>query len=477
MSFFDSQNVIQMCREMLSRGRKVKEILAFLREKNFTTLAAIGVLRNLGWELRDAKELAVTHKHFGTGYQAFIQSVELTSLALETLERCDTLATFSESPYTLTRLFLSSPMHDVHRTVRAWMEEAGMQVRVDAVGNIIGHYAGQTKSAKTLLIGSHLDTVKNAGQYDGMLGVLLGVALVKSLAGERLPYSIEVIGFSEEEGVRYSKPFFGSKAVIGRFDDTWLELRDANNISVAEVIRNFGLNPDDIPKAKLTGEYVGYLEFHIEQGPVLESLHLPLGIVETIVGQIRLELTFLGKANHAGTTPMNLRQDALAGAAEWMLLVEREAKNQVGLVATVGTISTLPGAGNVIPGEVKLSLDVRHADDSVRQKMVTYFLQQAERIAGSRNLTVSWEVRLEQNAVPCDAELVGRLERAVGESGYPVHRMTSGAGHDAMVLAEMMPAAMLFLRTPGGLSHHPDETVLEDDVAAALEVGVAFLKS
>jgi allantoate deiminase len=403
--------------------------------------------------------------------------LNLYNLTRDILERCNILATFSESLDNLTRLFLSDPVHDVHKTVRAWMEEAAMQVRLDAIGNIIGHYPGQSENAKILLIGSHLDTVKNAGKYDGVLGVLLGIAVVKALENERLPFAIEVIGFSEEEGVRYNKPFFGSKAVIGQFDNAWLELRDANNISVAEAISNFGLNPAEIPDAKLTREYLGYLEFHIEQGPVLESLSLPLGIVEAIVGQTRLELTFLGKANHAGTTPMNLRQDALAGAAQWMLLVEREAKVQRGLVATIGTISALPGAGNVIPGEVKLSLDVRHADDSIRERIVTHFLNEAERVAASRNLTVSWQVRLEQNAVPCDAGLVTRLAQAVGESGYPVHRMTSGAGHDAMILAEMMPTAMLFLRTPAGLSHHPDESVLEDDVAAALEVGLAFLKS
>lgn len=474
--FLNSQNVMQVCRAMLSRGKNVEEILDFLKEKNFSTIAAIGVLRDLGWQLSDAKKLVVSNHHFGVGYKTFIQSVELAGLLYEILERCNTLATFSESPDNLTRLFLSSPMHDVHKTVRAWMEEAGMQVRVDAIGNIIGHYAGQTENAKTLLIGSHLDTVKNAGKYDGMLGVLLGIAVVKALEGERLPFAIEVIGFCEEEGVRYSKPFFGSKAVIGQFESAWLELRDADNISVAEAIRNFGLNPADIPKARLTGDYLGYLEFHIEQGPVLESLNFPLGIVEAIVGQSRLELIFLGKANHAGTTPMNLRQDALAGAAEWMLFVEREAKTQTGLVATVGTISALPGADNVIPGEVKLSLDVRHAVDATREKMVSYLLGEAEKIAASRHLTVSWQMRLEQNAVLCDAGLVSRLKQAVGESGYPVHRMTSGAGHDAMILAERMPTAMLFLRTPGGLSHHPDETVSEDDVAAALEVGLAFLK-
>jgi allantoate deiminase len=409
--------------------------------------------------------------------QKSMNKTGLTQLAKETLEHCNTLATFSESPDNLTRLFLSQPMHDVHKCIRTWMEDAGMKVRVDAIGNIIGHYPGQSENAKTFLIGSHLDTVKDAGKYDGMLGVLLGIAVVKALAGERLPFAVEVIGFSEEEGVRYSKPFLSSKAVIGKFENAWLELRDKDNISVAEAIRNFGLNPTDISRAKLTGEYVGYLEFHIEQGPVLESLNLPLGIVEAIVGQTRLELTLNGKANHAGTTPMHLRQDALAGAAEWMLYVEREANNQAGLVATVGTISVWPGAGNVIPGEVKLSLDVRHADDALREKAVSLFLEEAKKLTAQRNLTVSWQLRLEQNAVWCDANLVRKLGQAVGESGYPVHRMTSGAGHDAMVLAEVMPAAMLFLRTPGGLSHHPNEAVLEDDVAAALEVGVAFLTS
>ncbi|MGL4611714.1 MAG: allantoate amidohydrolase [Trueperaceae bacterium] len=403
--------------------------------------------------------------------------MNINHLTKEILERCNTLAMFSESSDHLTRLFLSKPMRDVHACVRAWLEEAGMQVRVDAIGNILGRYEGKTENAKTLLIGSHLDTIKNAGKYDGMLGVLLGIALVKALDSEQLPFAIEVIGFSEEEGVRYSKPFFGSKAVIGQFEDEWLELRDADDISLSDTLRNFGLNPTNISSAKLTGDYLGYLEFHIEQGPVLESLNLPLGIVKAIVGQTRLELSFVGKANHAGTTPMGLRQDALAGVAEWLVFVEREAKKQVGLVATVGMITTLPGAGNVIPGEVKLSLDVRHAEDATREKAVAHFLEEAETIAVSRKLKVSWQTRLAQAAIPCHKALVDKLAKAVGESGYPVHPMTSGAGHDAMVLAEIMPTAMLFLRSPGGLSHHPDEAVLESDVTAALEAGLAFLKS
>lgn len=392
-------------------------------------------------------------------------------LSKEILEHCDTLATFSESPDNLTRLFLSQPMHDVHKVVCAWMEEAGMQVRVDAIGNIIGHYTGQTKNAKTLLIGSHLDTVKNAGKYDGMLGVLVGIAAVKALGKERLPFAIDVIGFSEEEGVRYGKPFFGSKAIIGEFDNAWLELRDSDNISLGEAIKTFGLNPADIPKAAYDNENVlGYLELHIEQGPRLAALNQPLGIVSALVGATRASLTFTGKAGHAGTTPMELRQDALAGAAEFVLETERYAKSVEGLVATVGQISAQPGAINVIPGEVTLSLDVRHGEDTIRRQAVEYLKTRASEIAGSRNLQLSYKELLDQPAVPINKDFRILLKKVTNAP-----ELVSGAGHDAMVLAPFRPSAMLFVRSPNGISHHPKEMVLEDDVASGLEAVVNFL--
>jgi allantoate deiminase len=337
-------------------------------------------------------------------------------------------------------------------------------------------YAGKTEDAPTLYIGSHLDTVPNAGRYDGILGVVLGLALVEALKGQKLGYNIEVVGFSEEEGVRFKKPFFGSLALIGKFDKAFLEIKDPQGISLDQAIRAYGLDPTQISQATFNGKALGYLEMHIEQGPVLEAKHIPLGVVEGIVGLNRLELRFTGKANHAGTTPMNLRQDALAGAAEWMGWVEREAQAEKGLVATVGQIGAKPGATNVIPGEVQLSLDVRHLEDGIREHSVAHLITHAQRIAERRGLKVNWESVLDQPAVAMDTDLTSALEQAVEAAGYPVHRMPSGAGHDAMMIAEKMPATMLFIRSPGGISHHPDEAVFEDDVQAALEVGVQFLR-
>jgi allantoate deiminase len=387
----------------------------------------------------------------------------------DVIGRCRLLAELTEEPGFTTRTFLSEPMHAVHAQLRGWMEQAGMSVSIDHAGNLRGFYPSAHPAAPRLFIGSHLDTVPRAGAFDGILGVVLGVTLVKRLGGRKLPFAIEVIGFSEEEGVRFGVPFIGSRALIGDVDDQLLA-------TIADAIAAFGLDPKRIDEARAGDDALGYLEFHIEQGPVLESLNLPLGIVQTISGQSRLDVIFEGRANHAGTTPMNHRQDALAGAAEWINAVEREARAVPGAVATVGLVNLSPGATNVIPGSAKASLDVRHADDDVRHNLVKRLLQCAEQTAAGRCLTVSWTQHLDQAAVAMDSALTKLLERAVAATGQPIHRMPSGAGHDAMIVARRMPAAMLFLRSPGGISHHPDETVLAEDVADALEVGMRFLE-
>lgn len=343
-----------------------------------------------------------------------------------------------------------------------------MSVHVDAAGNIRGCYSAAQPGMPRLLIGSHLDTVPRAGAFDGVLGVVLAVALVNLLAGRHLRFQIEVVGFSEEEGVRFGVPFIGSRALVGTADDI--------DVRVLDAIRAFGLDPSRIGEARVNDDTLGYLEFHIEQGPVLESLDLPLGVVEAIMGQSRFDVVFEGKANHAGTTPMNLRRDALAGAAEWICRIESEARATRGLVATVGRLQVQPGAGNVIAGTALASLDVRHAEDAVRKRAVAAFQEYADEIARRRGLTVSWECRLDQASVAMDAALIEMLEHSASVSGYPVHQMVSGAGHDAMIMASRMPAAMLFLRSPRGISHHPEETVRPEDVAAALVTGGAFLE-
>ena len=397
----------------------------------------------------------------------------------EVIRWCRRLAKLSEEPDATTRTFLSKPMRDVHTALAAWMARAGMTVRVDAIGNIRGVYAAESSAASPgaaprFYIGSHLDTVHNAGAFDGVLGTVMAVALVQMLGEKRFPFAIEVVGFSDEEGVRFGTPFLGSRALAGSFDPALLDRVDQAGRSVRDAVRQFGLDPRRIPDARAAANPLGYLEFHIEQGPVLENLNLPLAVVDVISGQSRAEVTFEGMAGHAGTTPMSIRKDALACAAAWITEVEREAVTTSGLVATVGKLAVEPGVGNVIPGRAVVSLDVRHPADRMREAAVERLSKSAAEIAGRRGLEISWELHLDQASVAMDPALTAMLDRAVARSA-PAHRMPSGAGHDAMILAAKMPAAMLFLRCEGGISHHPSENVNEADVAAALDAGVAFL--
>jgi allantoate deiminase len=308
-----------------------------------------------------------------------------------------------------------------------------------------------------------------------VLGVVLGIALVESLEERRLPFAIEVIGFSEEEGVRFGLPFIGSRALAGTLDDDALARRDAEGLTVADAIRAFGLDPNGVAGARAADDALGYLEFHIEQGPVLESRGRHVGVVSGIAGQARLALTFTGAANHAGTTPMRLRRDALAAAAEWIAAVEATAIGTPDLVATVGRIDARPNATNVIAGRCDVSLDVRHWDDDVRRQSTDTLVRLAAEIARRREISLHHEVRLDQQACAMDARLTRLLEQAVLDSGTPLERLISGAGHDAMIVGQVMPAAMLFVRSPGGISHHPAETVREEDVAVALRVGQRVL--
>ncbi len=400
---------------------------------------------------------------------------DYTNLAEKVIARCRKLASFSEDADGTRRTFLSAPMRDCHREVSSWMKALGMTVSVDAVGNLRGFYPATSPGAPRILIGSHLDTVPNAGAFDGILGVVLAIVLVESLEGLRLSFGIEVCGFSEEEGVRFGIPFIGSRALVGRVDEELLGRKDEHGISVRKVIQDFGLSPNEISKAALSDDVLGYLEFHIEQGPVLESLGRPLGVVEAIVGQNRLEFTFSGQSNHAGTTPMNLRHDALAAAAEWIVGVENLAQRAREIVATVGFVEAKPGVMNVIAGEARATLDIRHASDRARTEALDELIRQAESIAARRGVTAKWRTLLAQHAVAMDPLLTGQIDHAIQKAGCEAHRMASGAGHDAMILAEKIPAAMIFLRTPGGISHDPAESVHLDDVAKALECGQHLL--
>jgi allantoate deiminase len=400
-----------------------------------------------------------------------------TSLAAarKAIDRCESLARFTETPGSIQRTFLSAPVRDCHREIAGWMEALGAKVNIDAAGNLRSVFPSAQAEMPRVLIGSHLDTVPDAGAYDGALGVVLAVALIEELKGKRLPFAIEVVGFSDEEGVRFSTPFIGSRALVGGLDGELLRRTDAHSITVRKAIEDFRLRPDDIAAASLDDNALCYLEFHIEQGPVLEKMGRPLAAVDAIAGQSRLEIVFLGVANHAGTTPMDLRRDSLAAAAEWIVAVEREARAMDGLVATVGAIQAKPGATNVIAGETRLSLDVRHASDDTRLRAVDSLLRIATETTARRGLDFRVGVRMNQSAVPMDSFLVGQIEEAIAEAGCAPHRMASGAGHDAMILAARIPAAMIFLRSPGGISHNRAEAVELADVAKAIETGLRLL--
>ena len=406
---------------------------------------------------------------------AILESARIRAEAEKVIARCKKLAAFSEDLGNTRRTFLSTPMRDCHQEITSWLNAVGTDVTVDAAGNLRGFYAAAQANAPRLLLGSHLDTVPNAGAYDGVLGVVIAVAILEALEGRRLPFGIEVVGFSEEEGVRFGTPFIGSRALVGVLDRELLNHRDADGISIRMAIENFGLNPAEIPRAALSDDTLAYLEFHIEQGPVLESLGRALGVVEAIVGQTRMEFVFLGRTNHAGTTPMHLRHDAIAAAAEWVVAVEHTANSHPGLVATVGQIEANPGATNVIAGEVRTTLDLRHRSDDVRGRVADILVRLAEEIVERRGLSLRTRVLLSQKAVAMNPFLVDQIEEAIRKTGCQPHRMVSGAGHDAMILAEKVPAAMIFLRTPGGISHDPAESVETEDVAKALECGLHLL--
>lgn len=401
----------------------------------------------------------------------------LDTLAAVVLARCQALSRFTEQQGQILRTFLSPPMEDCHRLLGRWMEDAGMRVYVDRVGNLRGYYPAAHENASTprLILASHLDTVPNAGKYDGILGVVLGLALVESLHGRRLGFGIEVIGFSDEEGVRYGVPFIGSRALAGTLGPAQLARKDANGVRMATALGDYSAAHPEAIEAALDPQTRGYLEFHIEQGPVLEEENLALGIVEAIAGQSRATVVFRGRTGHAGTTPMPLRRDSLAAAAEWLVSLEGIALAIPGLVATAGRIACEPGAANVIPGLTQCSLDVRHASDEIRRAALQKILAGAQTIATQRQISVEHVVENDQAAVALDPALAAIAERAVHHAGVRPTRMVSGAGHDAMILAPHIPATMIFLRSPGGISHHPDESVHAEDIATALRAGLSFL--
>ncbi len=399
-------------------------------------------------------------------------------LAESVMRRIDALGQVTDEPGKLTRCFCSDAMRRANALVAGWMREAGMVVRQDSLGNLIGRYPSDPPESKSLLLGSHLDTVRDAGKFDGPLGVLTAIAAVQELhdKNRRLPFQIEVFGFADEEGLRYQSTYLGSKAAAGTFQPDLLLLKDSDGISMADAIRNFGGNPEGIASAQINpSQCIGYVEVHIEQGPILEQSNLAVGVVSAIAGQTRARITFIGRAGHAGSTPMSLRHDALCAAAQFITEAESFARGHDGLVATVGSIAAFPGASNVIPGQVELSLDVRHADDQVRTTSCAALRQIAANIASSRKQTLDWKLVHQVGATTCDPDLSTALADAVRQHQPHCIRLLSGAGHDAAAMAEITPVAMLFVRCQGGVSHHPGESVALEDIRLAIKVLRDFL--
>jgi allantoate deiminase len=398
--------------------------------------------------------------------------------AARILARCDALAALSEQPDGLTRVFLSPEQRAANALVQGWMREAGMSAALDAIGNCVGRYEAATPGAPCLMLGSHLDTVRDAGRYDGMLGVVTAIECVAALSGaqRRLPFAIVVVGFGDEEGVRFGSTLLGSRAVAGTFDTALLDRPGRDGVPLRDAMRAFGLDPQRIASAAFARrDVLAYVELHIEQGPVLEAEGLPVGVVTAINGGYRFTVEVTGMAGHAGTVPMALRHDALAASAECVLAVEAVAAGAPEVVGTVGRIEAHPGAMNVIPGRVRFSLDVRAPTDAQRAEALAAMRARFEAIAARRSVSLALEPVWEARTAPCDAALQQRLADAIAAEGLPVRRLPSGAGHDGMALIDIAPIGMLFVRCAGGISHNPAEAVSEADVAVGARVLLRFI--
>jgi len=395
------------------------------------------------------------------------------------MQRCDALARHSELAGGLTRVFLSPENRAANELVLGWMREAGMAARLDAIGNVAGRYEGEKPGLPCLMLGSHLDTVRNAGKYDGMLGVISAIECIHLLHSrkKRFPFALEVLGFGDEEGVRFGTTMLGSRAVAGMFDEKNLEVRDAKGMTLETALREFGLAPEKLGEVRRKrGEVLAYAELHIEQGPVLEAEGLPVGVVTAINGFSRLRATLAGMAGHAGTVPMNLRRDALAAAAECVLAVERIGSSAPELVATVGKIEALPGAINVIPGEVSFTIDVRAPRDELRHSCVNEIRREITALCGKRKIRINIENLQELGVAACAPRLMAQLERAVAAQGIRVRRLPSGAGHDGMALKELADICMLFVRCKDGISHNPAESISEADAGVGAAVLLEFIE-
>jgi allantoate deiminase len=397
-----------------------------------------------------------------------------SSLGEEIVGRIATLAAISETPDNLTRIFLTPEHLAAAELILSWMRDAGMRAKLDAIGNVCGRYEGDRPGLPCLMLGSHYDTVRDAGKWDGPLGLITAISCVADLnrRGRRLPFAIEVTGFADEEGVRYASTLLGSRAVAGTFVESVLGSKDKAGITMRDALTKFGLDPEHIgAAARARGELLAYVELHIEQGPVLEAENLPVGVVTAIAGATRLAASLTGMAGHAGTVPMKLRRDALAGAAECIVAIEELCRTDLaGLVGTVGYIHAMPGATNVIPGQVSFTIDLRAPTDAHRRLAVADIVRRIEAIAARRTLALQLDVTHENRTVPCAPWLKAQMAEAVAAEGYKVFELPSGAGHDGMAMIDIADVAMLFIRCRGGISHHPDEHVELADADAGARV-------
>jgi allantoate deiminase len=385
----------------------------------------------------------------------------------------DELGAITDEPPGLTRTFLSPALEKAKQLVAGWMRDAGLEVYEDHAGNLIGRLDCGDAKAPTLACGSHLDSVRNAGRFDGPMGVVAGVLAAERVraSGVRLPYHLEIVAFADEEGVRFQTTYLGSRFYVGHLGDVERACADVGGITVGAAIASHVPAFPAPPARRL----IGYVEAHIEQGPVLEAEELALGVVTAIAGQTRARITVTGKAGHAGTTPMKMRRDALAGAAECVLLVEKAARGSENLVATVGQLDVRTPASNVIPGQVQFTIDVRHAENAVRQRFCRELFSEIEKRMHSRDLETRIEIPLSAPAAKCSPRLSDRLAEIVESRQPRCPRLVSGAGHDAVALAEVTDVAMLFVRCREGLSHHPDEFAEAEDIALAVDVLAEFL--
>jgi allantoate deiminase len=396
------------------------------------------------------------------------------------LQRINELASISEDEGRITRTYGTKAFIEGRNKAEQWMKEAGLQTRVDNIGNIRGRLLSQNTYAKTFVIASHIDTIINAGKFDGPLGVLIGLDVIEQITQSKteLPFHIELIGFCDEEGCRFHTTYLGSKALAGSFDTSALGIKDVAGISLREAIENIGGNVNELNKDAISKkDWAGYFEIHIEQGPVLYEKNIPVGLVIAIAGQCRAGMVFNGEAGHAGTVPMEMRKDALGCAAEFVLATEKFAvANKKNIVATVGKLHIINSASNVIPAEVICSLDLRSADEAILSSSYDTIKKIAEDICKKRNIALEWNLIQQTKPVTCDAKLNKLLAQSIKESGYELVELVSGAGHDAVPVSAVSPVAMLFVRCFKGISHNPLENVELKDLAAAIEVSDNFIQ-